>query len=95
MHGALPRGELYFQVLEEADSRVYVNREPTRNCMMDRNHFMIDHSSILLAVCKNVKEQRDGTAATIRYAQRTGKEIILLHPLTLHITHEDPLPHIE
>ncbi len=56
--------------------------------MMERNRFMVDHSSILLAVCKNTNERRGGTAATIRYAQKSGKEIILLDPLTLSVTHE-------
>ena len=79
---------LYRQILEQADSHVYVNQEYTRTCMMERNHFMVDHSAVLLAVCKNSNERRSGTAATIRYARKTGKEIILLNPLTLSVTHE-------
>ncbi|NBH80906.1 DUF1273 family protein [Clostridiaceae bacterium] len=80
--------ELYDWILDQADSRVYVNREPTRNCMMERNRFMVNHLTVLLAVCKNIGERRGGTAATTRYAQRTGKEIILLNPITLSIVHE-------
>lgn len=80
--------KLYDWILEQADSRIYVNREPVRNCMMERNRFMVDHAEVLLAVCKNIDERRGGTAATIRYAQRTGKEIVLLNPLTLSIVHE-------
>ena len=84
--------ELYDWTLDQADSRIYVNREPTRNCMMERNRFMVDHAEVLLAVCKNVSERRGGTAATIRYAQKSGKEIILLDPLTLSVTHERSVP---
>lgn len=80
--------ELYHWILEQADSCIYVNREYTQNCMMERNRFMVNHASVLLAVCKNVNERRGGTAATIRYAKKVGKEIILLNPLTLSVTRE-------
>lgn len=80
--------ELYCKILEQADSHVYVNREQTRNCMMERNRFMIDHSSMLLAVCKNMNERRSGTAATIRYAQKLGREIFIIDPITLDVTNK-------
>lgn len=83
--------ELYYWILDQADSRIYVSRESTRNCMMERNRFMVNYASVLLAVCKNTGERRGGTAATIRYAQRNGKKIILLNPLTLSIAHEGPV----
>lgn len=79
---------LYHRILEQADSHVYVNREYTRNCLVERNRFMVDHSSVLLAVCKNINERRGGTAATIRYARKNGREIILLNPLTLRVARE-------
>ena len=82
--------EQYHWILEEADSRVYVNRKYHENCMMERNHFLVDYSDILLAVCADPNERRSGTAATIRYARKSGKEIILLNPLTLCVTHEGP-----
>ena len=58
--------------------------------MLERNHFLVDYADMLLAVCVNPNERRSGTAATIRYARKSGKEIILLNPLTLCVTHEGP-----
>ena len=87
--------KLYDWLLEQADSRIYVNREYTQNCMMERNRFMVNHASVLLAVCKNVNERRGGTAATIRYAKKVGKEIILLNPLTLSVTREGFSPDLQ
>ena len=79
---------LYRSILERADSIVYVSRNYHKDCMLDRNRFLVEHASSLLAVYNG--EQRGGTAATIRYAQKMGREIIVIDPDTLHITHEGP-----
>ena len=77
---------LYLSILERADSIVYVSRNYHKNCMLDRNRFLVEHASSLLAVYNG--EQRGGTAATIRYAQKMGRKIIVIDPATLHITRE-------
>jgi len=82
--------ELYRSILERADSVVYVSRDNHKNCMLDRNRFMVEHASILLAVYNG--ERRGGTAATIRYAQKMGREIIVIDPITRLISHEEPAP---
>ena len=79
---------LYLSILERADSIVYVSRNYHKNCMLDRNRFLVEHASSLLAVYNG--ERRGGTAATVRYAQKMGREIIVIDPVTLHITHEGP-----
>ena len=56
--------------------------------MLDRNRFLVEHASTLLAVYN--EERRGGTAATVRYAQKMGREIIVINPNTLHITREGP-----
>ncbi len=53
---------------------------------------MVEHASTLLAVYNG--EQRGGTAATMRYAQKLGREIIVIDPITRLISHEEPVPHI-
>ena len=79
-----PSQKLYHSILEQADSAVLVSREYHANCMLDRNRFMVDHASILLAVYNG--EKRSGTAATMRYAHRMGREIIMIDPTTLCVT---------
>jgi len=79
--------ELYRSILERADSIVYVSRNYYKDCMLDRNRFMVEHASTLLAVYNG--ERRGGTAATMRYAQKTGREIIVIDPLALSVTHKE------
>ena len=81
---------LYRSILERADSVVYVSRAYHKNCMLERNRFLVDHASILLAVYNG--EWRGGTAATMRYAQKLGREIIVIDPLTRLISHGDTVP---
>lgn len=71
--------ELYFSILGQADNIVYVSREYSKDCMLKRNRYLVDHTSCLLAVYNG--ERRGGTAMTVRYAQKLGREIIILDPL--------------
>ena len=56
--------------------------------MLERNRFMVEHASTLLAVYNGVR--RSGTGATVNYARKMGREIIVIDPITLHVTHESP-----
>ena len=78
----------YRRILDQADTICYVNREYHKDCMLERNRFMVGHATILFAVYKG--EQRSGTAATVRYARKAGLELFILSPDTLSITHELP-----
>ncbi len=71
--------ELYFSILEQADSVVYISREYNKDCMLKRNRYLVDHAACLLAVYNG--EQRGGTAMTVRYARKVGRKIILLEPV--------------
>ena len=73
--------------MDKADSIVYVSRIYHKNCMLDRNRFLVDHANILLAVYNG--ERRGGTAATVRYAQKMGRKIIMIDPLTQALTQSD------
>lgn len=68
----------YQAILEQADSVTYVSRQYHRNCMLERNRYLVDHASCLLAVYNG--ERRGGTAATVRYAQKLEREIVLIGP---------------
>ena len=82
--------DLYHSILEQADSIVYVSRSYYKNCMLDRNRFLVDHASMVLAVYNGVR--RSGTGATVNYARKLGREIIVIDPLTLSVTHEGGKP---
>mgnify|MGYP001080788368 CR=1 FL=1 len=77
--------ELYRSILGRADSVVYVSRDYHKKCMLDRNRFLVEHAAALLAVYNG--EQRGGTAATIRYAQKMSREIMVINPITLLVTY--------
>ena len=70
--------ELYFSILEQADEVVYVGREYSKDCMLKRNRYLVDHAACLLAVYNG--EWRGGTAMTVRYARKLGREVIILIP---------------
>lgn len=57
----------YNYITELADEVVYLSEDYTKTCMRDRNFFMVDNSSKLIAVVSNY---RSGTGQTIRYAQK-------------------------
>ena len=82
--------DLYSSILKQADSVVYVSRDYHKKCMLDRNRFLVDHASTLLAVYNGVR--RSGTGATVNYARKMGREIIVIHPVTQQITHEGTAP---
>ena len=82
--------ELYRSILERADSVVYVSRDYHKNCMLDRNRFLVEHASTLLAVYNGVR--RSGTGATVNYARKMGREIIVIDPITLLISHGESAP---
>ena len=74
----------YHSILEKADSVEYVSREYYDGCMLDRNHRLIEATGVLLAVYNG--EWRGGTAATVRYARKLDRRIIILNPTTLEVT---------
>ena len=70
--------EQYYSILAQANEVVYVRPEYSRNCMLERNRYMVDHSSFLLAVYNGA--WRSGTGATVRYALKQGREVIIINP---------------
>jgi hypothetical protein len=47
---------------------------------LDRNHRIVDMSDFLIACPKGPEEQRSGTWATIRFARKVGKPVIIIAP---------------
>lgn len=75
--------ERYHSILRQADDIVYVGREYHGACMRKRNYYLVDHSSILLAVYDGC--YRSGTGMTVRYAQKLVREITAINPFTLSV----------
>ncbi len=76
--------ERYHLILKQADSIEYVSHAYYDGCMLDRNHRLVEAAETLLAVYNG--ERRGGTAATVRYAQKLDRRIIILNPITLEVT---------
>lgn len=77
--------EQYRSILRRSSDVVYVSRKYTQNCMLERNRYLVDHASILVAVCNGT--QRSGTGATVRYAQKQGREIFIIDPISRTTTY--------
>ena len=78
--------ERYHSILQRADSVDYVSRQYYDGCMIDRNHRLVESAGLLLAVFNGVR--RSGTGATVNYARKMGKEIIVIDPITRQVTRE-------
>lgn len=76
--------ERYHSILSQADSVDYVSRKYYDGCMLDRNHRLVDAADLLLAVYNG--ERRGGTAATVRYARKSGHKITILDPVSLKVS---------
>ena len=75
--------EHYHSILKQANEVVYVGQEYSRDCMLERNRWLVEYSSILLAVYNGTL--RSGTGATVRYALKQGREVIVIDPISRNI----------
>ena len=82
--------ERYHSILKQSDSVDYVSHSYYDGCLIDRNHRLVESAGLLLAVYNGVR--RSGTGATVNYARRMGRKIIVIDPFTRHITHEETVP---
>ncbi len=70
------------RVLEAADRQVTVSPRYTRGCMAARNRYLVDHADLILAVFSG---KPGGTAGTIEYAARLGRDLLLVQPEVFHV----------
>ena len=75
--------KLYCSILKRADSVMYVSREYSKDCMLKRNRYLVDHAACLLAIYNG--EWRGGTAMTVRYAQKKKRKILIIDPVSCAI----------
>lgn len=67
--------ERYNAVLAECDDVSILQHSYTPDCMQQRNKYMVEHSSVLLACFDGLT---GGTMNTIVYARRSGLQIVII-----------------
>ena len=67
--------ERYNRILKDCDAVTLLQDSYTPDCMMRRNRYMVDHSSVLIACYDG---QAGGTWNTIKYAMEKDIEVIQL-----------------
>lgn len=70
----------YLSLLSQCDFHTVVSKRYTPDCMLRRNRYMVDQSSVLIAVYNGTANPRSGTCSTMLYAIRQGVEIIEITP---------------
>ncbi|MBQ7989560.1 MAG: DUF1273 family protein [Oscillospiraceae bacterium] len=68
---------LYGRIIDSSDRVVTICDRYEPGCMNRRNEYMVDHSSLLIAV---MGDTRSGSASTVRYAARRGVEVRNIDP---------------
>ena len=66
------------RLLDACDYESVVQHRYSKGCMQRRNRFMVDRSSLLLAVYDGTPA--GGTAATVLYAMQRGLHLVFLDP---------------
>ncbi len=65
----------YFSLVSRCDVETMVQRHYSRDCMLRRDRYMVDRSSLLLAVYNGTL---GGTMYTIGYAVKRGLEVVTI-----------------
>ena len=67
--------ERYYYVLSRSELVYYISDHPDRRPFLDRNHWMVDRASRLIAVCSNAPGD---TKETIEYARKKNLDIVMI-----------------
>lgn len=70
-----PSRALYRSILQKADEVITLSPVYTRDCMFERNRYMVEHSAVCLAY---LRRRQGGSAYTVRYAEQKGLRILNL-----------------
>lgn len=63
---------IFGRIMENADEIVIISDEYTKTCMYERNRYMVDNSSMIIAV---IGDRKSGTGQTLSYAAKKQLEI--------------------
>lgn len=67
----------YNNIVKRADKKVVLAEKYTPECMLDRNRYMINNSSLCIALFDG---KPGGTAKTIEYAKQKGLNVEIIKP---------------
>lgn len=67
----------YKELLKKCDNVIILQENYTKECMNNRNKYMVDNSSVVIA-CYNGKPS--GTGNTIRLAKSKGSKVRIINP---------------
>lgn len=70
--------ERYQSLLARCDDVILLQDAYTRDCMLRRDRYLVDHTDCLIAVYDG--SESGGTAYTVRYAGQRGKPIYIVDP---------------
>lgn len=74
--------ERYNRILSQCDSITFVSERYTRDCMMKRNMYMVNHSDYVVAVWNG---KPSGTGKTVRYAMENRKIVYCIDTKTFRM----------
>ncbi len=77
LHWSREERRRYDYIMHQCDLETILQREYTKDCMAKRNQYMVDCSSLLIAVYDG---SYGGTMQTVNYAKKRGLMIIQLEP---------------
>lgn len=67
----------YNHLLNNTDRVICINDTYQKGCYQIRNRYLVDHCSTLIAIYNG--KSTGGTAYTVNYARKHGKNIIVIH----------------
>ena len=67
----------YYEIIKKADRITYISERFTETCLIDRNEYMVNNASLVIALFNGVS---GGTKRTINYAREHNKQIKIIVP---------------
>lgn len=67
----------YNNIIKQANSVRYAHNEYVNFCMLERNRYMVDNSSLCIALFNGVC---GGTLSTINYAKKQNVKVVIIKP---------------
>ena len=87
LDGSIESNNVWQSLRSMMQEPIIVSQDANTSSYKKRNYYLVDHAEYLVGVFDNKRNMRSGTAQTVNYALRQGKQITLIHPDTADVTH--------